>query len=296
MAVDLAFPSVHTGIIGANILTVRIDETFGQDIGASVGELIVVTTGGSETVGVDVAVERNMVRTRDGLGVLGVPLEVDIDEVSVGIDLGVGEGRVRGILVAVGLGVGAFFKGSPVTELTVDGDGGLDGAFGFGEVRDRRESTVLYDIDDGFLGLEIVEVIDTVGGSDDITTALKGLGRRGDGQLGSLVGLVDTAVHIPGFVFAELEFVTLDELDVLQDESTIGFGADIVNGTPVGFEERTDDGPCGGTLDGTGVGLFRLRFRLRVFIIFRVVLLASDGEHGCNSHQSENFFHLFVIN
>ena len=142
----------------------------------------------------------------------------------------------------------------PVGEFAVDLD--LSFRFRLGEIGNLGEGSVLRHIDDGFLLGEVVEVIDTGLGDDDVATVRNGLGRRSDGKLSSLVGLVDTTVLRPVLVLAELDLVVLGETDVLQDERTVLFSADIVTmGTagPVGLQQRTDDGPCGIALDGARI-------------------------------------------
>jgi hypothetical protein len=93
-------------------------------------------------------VERNVLNT----GLVGnhvlVPLEIDIDEIRVGIDESLREGRLGGILVTEGLGVGTVLQRSPVGEVTVDCDGSGDRLSRFAEIRNLRQGGVLLDIDD----------------------------------------------------------------------------------------------------------------------------------------------------
>ena len=132
-AVHVARPFVHARLVGADLGAVRIDEAFEQEFGASVGELVAITAGGSVTVRVDVAVERNVLH----VGLMGdlvlVPLEVDKHVHRVGIHLHDLEGRLRGLGIALGLSDVGRGKLGPVGEVAIDLDGsdvlGLVAAF-----------------------------------------------------------------------------------------------------------------------------------------------------------------------
>ena len=234
-----AVPLVERGAVGDKGTGVG-DLAFRHIVDRAVGPVL---GEGTRVVRIEVDVETDLAVSDGFVGDLDKDIEL-VGIVKFGA-LEAGHGGVGRELEAYHvLGI----EGGPFFRVTVDLHGVV--VRGLGEVRDLGKSGVLGEDHDGFLGLEIVKVIEAGLANLEVATVLFGLHRNTD-FAGS-----GATVDVPGFVLAELELVGLGEADVLQHEGTVGFCADIVSvfaATPAGFEERTDDGPYGSALDGTRI-------------------------------------------
>ena len=129
--------------------------------------------------------------------------------------------------------------GIPLMEVTVD----CKICRFYSKVRNLRECCILVYDHDGFLLCEVVKVEVTFLTGLEVATALFCLdGSTYDEGSGA-------TVDSPVLVLAELELIVGLQEDILKDECTVGFCADIVC-VPFGTQKLTDDGPFGCTLYG----------------------------------------------